>query len=92
VFVLSCGTARAQNAPVPGTLVEDLPDLVETPAVPGYEQELAAKIAGKLKAFSPQVDAQGNLTVTIGKSSPHRLIVTTIDEPGFVVSGVTSGA
>jgi putative aminopeptidase FrvX len=89
VFVVGCRTTRAQKAPVSRTLVEDLRELVETPAVPGYEQELAGKIAGKLKAFSPKVDDHGNLTVTIGKGSPHRLIVAAIDEPGFAVSGIT---
>ena len=89
MFLLGMGTARAQKAAVPGTLVGDLREFVETPAVPGYEQELAGKIASKLKAFSPKVDAQGNLTVTVGQGSPHRLIVAAIDEPGFVVSGIT---
>ena len=50
--------------------MNDLRELVETPAVPGYEQQLAAKIAAKLKSFSPKVDEQSNVTVTIGKGAP----------------------
>src|ERR1700733_5074708 len=88
-LMLGFAPARTQKAAVPGTLVEDLRHFVEMPALPGYEQELAREIARKLKAFSPKVDAQSNLTVTIGTGSPHRLIVTPIDEPGFVISGVT---
>jgi putative aminopeptidase len=72
-----------------GTLAEDLREFVQTPAVPGYEQELDGKIAARLNAFSPTIDAQSNVTVTLGKGSPHRLIVAPIDEPGFVVSGIT---
>lgn len=82
--------ASAQQSVPQSALVNDLRELVETPAVPGYEHQLAAKIAAKLKGFSPKVDAQGNVTVTIGKGAPHRLIVASMDEPGFVTSGITN--
>lgn len=86
---LSFVLASAQQNVPQSALVNDLRELVETPAVPGYEQQLAAKIAAKLKGFSPKIDAQSNVTVTIGKGSPHRLIVASMDEPGFVISGIT---
>jgi putative aminopeptidase FrvX len=82
--------ASAQQSVPQSAVVNDLRELVETPAVPGYEQQLAAKISAKLKGFSPKTDPQGNVTVTIGKGSPHRLIVASMDEPGFVISGITS--
>jgi putative aminopeptidase len=73
--------------------VEDLRALVETPAVPGYEQQVAAKIVERVKSISPQLkvitDQQSNVTVTIGSGSPHRLIAAPMDEPGYVVSGIT---
>jgi len=72
------------------TLVNDLRELVQTPAVSGYDQQLAVEIAGKLKSFAPKIDAQSNVTVTIGKGAPHRLVVASIDEPGFAVGGITS--
>jgi putative aminopeptidase len=72
-----------------GTLVQDLRQLTETPAVAGYEQDVSSKIGARLKAFSPKTDAMGNVTVTLGTGSPHRLIVAPIDEPGFVVSNIT---
>jgi len=81
--------ALGQSVPVSGSLVEDMRQFVEIPAVPGYEQQLANAISAKLKAFSPKIDAQGNVTVSVGKGSPQRLIVAAIDEPGFVVSGIT---
>jgi putative aminopeptidase len=89
LLTFGLGTASAQKPPITGTLADDVRDFVETPAVPGYEQELAGKIAVRLKAFSPTIDAQSNVTVTVGRGSPHRLIVAPLDEPGFVVSGLT---
>ncbi|HKF21513.1 MAG TPA: peptidase M42 [Candidatus Angelobacter sp.] len=90
-FLLVCFVfGLAQTSGAQTTLVNDLRELVQTPAVPGYEQQLSAKIAGELKSFAPKIDAQNNVTVTIGKGTPHRLIVASIDEPGFVASGITS--
>ncbi|HEX4664438.1 MAG TPA: peptidase M42, partial [Terriglobales bacterium] len=89
LLTFSLGTASAQKPAGTGTLADDLREFVQTPAIPGYEQELAGKVATRLNAFSPTIDAHGNVTVTLGKGSPHRLIVAPIDEPGFVVSGIT---
>jgi putative aminopeptidase FrvX len=80
--------ASAQK--IPGSLVEDLRSLTETPAVAGYEQAVAAMIAGRLKTLSPKTDHMGNVTVTLGSGSPHRLVVAPMDEPGFVVSNITA--
>ncbi|MGZ4889469.1 MAG: hypothetical protein ACXWBH_09830, partial [Candidatus Angelobacter sp.] len=79
-------------------IVEDLRELVETPAVSGYEQAVGKKIVGQLKGFTQQnqphkykvtTDNLGNVTVTIGSGAPRRLMVAPMDEPGFVVSGIT---
>jgi putative aminopeptidase len=90
-FCARTAAAQAQNSPtkVPGDLAGDLKEFVETPSVSGYEQELTEKIRTKLAAFHPVVDNLGDVIVTIGSGAPHRLIVTPIDEPGFVVSGIT---
>src|SRR5215475_9582268 len=88
-LLLTFGHALGQNAPVWGTLVEDLRQFSETPAVSGYEQQLAGAIAAKLKSYSPAIDAQNNVSITIGSGSPRRMLVTGIDEPGFVASGIT---
>lgn len=71
------------------TVVEQLRDLVETPAVPGYERELSARIAKMLAGHKARIDNLGDVLVTVGSGSPHRLIAAPIDEPGFVVSGIT---
>jgi putative aminopeptidase FrvX len=64
--------------------------LVKTPAVSGYEQKLAGTIREELKALSPHTDNAGNIYVTLGSGSPSRLIVTPMDEPGYIVSEITS--
>jgi putative aminopeptidase FrvX len=60
------------------------------PAVSGYEDSLGKQIQSELKDLSPRTDSLGNVIVTIGKGSPHRLIATAIDEPGYIVSGITA--
>jgi len=72
-----------------GYLESELKDLVATPAVSGYEKQLGEKIRKQLTKLHPTVDNIGDVTVSLGSGSPHRLIVTPIDEPGFVVSGIT---
>ncbi len=63
--------------------------LVTTPAVSGYEQPLVEEIRRQLGGLPSKTDNVGNLIVTIGSGAPHRLIVTPIDEPGYVVSAIT---
>jgi putative aminopeptidase len=79
--------------PAPSTIANVLRDLVETPAVSGYEQAVSKKIVARLKAMPQKYDVKtdnlGNVTVTLGSGSPKRLIVAPFDEPGFVVSGIT---
>ncbi len=84
LFILLRGTAAAQD------MSQHLVKFVETPAVPGYEQALAAEIRARLAKFSPQSDNLGNVYLTLGSGRPHRLIVTPMDEPGYVVSDITA--
>ena len=81
-----------------GAIADALRELVETPAVSGYEQSVGKKIVARIKAMPQKYDAppfelktdnMGNITVTVGSGEPKRLVVAPIDEPGFVVSGIT---
>ena len=63
--------------------------LTETPGVSGYEERVSAWLVERLQSFKPQVDNLGNVVVTLGSGAPHRLLVTAIDEPGYVVSAIT---
>lgn len=60
------------------------------PAVAGHEQALAKQLSEDLKQYSPKADNLGNVYVTFGSGSPHRLVVTPMDEPGYVVSAITA--
>lgn len=81
--------AEAATHRVSGTIAQDLKTFVETPAVSGYESALARQIRSRLRAYSPQTDNLGDVVVTVGTGTPHRLVATPMDEPGFVVSGIT---
>src|SRR5689334_560408 len=68
----------------------DVSRLAQIPAVSGYEQPLVEEIRSQLRSLSPKIDNLGNLWVSFGSGSPHRLLVTSLDEPGYVVSEITS--
>lgn len=82
--------SNAQTRSLSGDLAHDLQALVQTPAVPGHETPVTSWIAKQLNSYSPKTDTLGSVTVTVGNGSPHRLIVAPVDEPGFVVSEITS--
>jgi putative aminopeptidase FrvX len=71
------------------SLLEDLREFAETPAVTGYEQVLAEKIRARLSSYPLERDNLGNLYVTLGRGAPHRLIAAPMDEPGYIVSQIT---
>ena len=89
IGITLCSSLALGQAATSANLLTNLKVLTETPAVSGYESDLNAKIQQQLSNFSLQSDNVGNLMVTRGAGAPHRLIVTSIDEPGFVVSGIT---
>jgi len=91
-FLLACRAvcpAAGQTTTVPNSLADDLRQFVETPSVSGYESELAEKIQAKVAPLHPVTDNLGDVMVSFGEGAPSRLIVTPIDEPGFVVSNIT---
>jgi putative aminopeptidase len=82
--------AQSDSAKVSGSVSQDMREFVETPAIPGYESALAEKIRDRLQKFSPKSDNLGDVIVTIGTGGPTRLIVAPMDEPGYVISNITS--
>src|SRR5580658_3364663 len=77
------------SARLPNETEHSLKSFVATPAISGYENELAEEIRAEISPFHPKTDNLGDVIVTIGSGAPNRLLVTPIDEPGFVVSGIT---
>lgn len=82
-------TKAAESQGESGTWPQILRDFVDTPAVSGYESQLAGRIRADIASLRSVTDNLGDVVVTIGSGAPRRLIVTPIDEPGFVVSGIT---
>jgi len=91
-FLTSALPARAQSMHEVTTReasFNNLKSLEDVPAIPGYEKQLVDQLSSQLAALHPQVDNIGDVVVTLGSGAPHRLLVTGIDEPGFVVSAIT---
>jgi putative aminopeptidase FrvX len=92
LFLASASPALAQTTHEVTTReagFNNLKSLDDVPAIPGYEKQLVDQLSSRLAAFHPQVDNIGDVVVTLGSGAPHRLLVTGIDEPGFVVSAIT---
>jgi len=92
LLILTLATVASAVCDVPAraqSLTQDLKTFAEIPAVPGYEQQLAGQIRARLAKYSPHSDNLGNVWITLGSGSPHRLIVAPMDEPGYIVSGIT---
>src|SRR5258708_5488397 len=58
-------------------------------AVSGREERLAAAILERVKTLAPKTENLGNVYPTFGNGAPHKLIAVAMDEPGYVVSGIT---
>jgi putative aminopeptidase len=90
IFMIAAGLLHFLTAQVARTQTSiDLADLQKIPAVSGHEERLSTAIKAELAQFTPKTDNLGNVFVTIGSGVPHRLIVTSMDEPGYVVSEIT---
>jgi putative aminopeptidase FrvX len=59
------------------------------PAVSGHEERLGRAIETELRPLGPKHDNLGNVYVTVGSGAPHKLVAVAMDEPGYVVSGIT---
>src|ERR1700747_525708 len=91
-FLASALPARAQSMTEVTTReasFNNLKSLDDVVAIPGYEKQLVDQLSSQLAALHPQVDNIGDVVVTLGNGAPHRLLVTGIDEPGFVVSAIS---
>jgi putative aminopeptidase FrvX len=81
--------ARAQGAaPADTTTLPAVESWIALEAAPGREQDATAIIERALPGW--QRDALGNLVLRRGSGSPRRIVACALDEPGFVVSGITA--
>lgn len=64
--------------------------LSRVPGVSGHEADVRKAVASMLPAsLHAETDTIGNLLVRIGSGAPRTLVVAPLDEPGYVVSGIT---
>ena len=87
--VASMGIWLALGQGVSAQTVMHVVGYSHSPAAPGYETFLTNQLQAVLKDLSPKTDDLGNLMFTVGSGEPHRFIATSIDHPGYVVSGIT---
>ncbi len=84
LVLLLSQTASAQS------LQERFHRLVDTQGVSGYETDVRELLRAQLPSWAqPQVDAIGNLSVSVGHGAPHTLLIAALDENGYVVSRIT---
>ncbi len=83
--MFSAGITTSQTANRRGNSTDSVLPI----AISGHEERLGAAIRDRVKALEPKTDNLGNVYVTIGKGAPHKLIAVAMDEPGYVVSGIT---
>jgi len=68
---------------------EPLRALVQAQGVSGQEEPVRREILKRLPAGArAEVDGVGNLVLFLGSGPPSRLVVTALDEPGYVVSRI----
>jgi putative aminopeptidase FrvX len=84
-----CVAQSGSKTDATASMLEEMRDFVQTPAVSGYENELAAKITSHLKGYSPKTDNFGNVTITLGSGTPKRMLAAPMDEMGFLVGDIT---
>src|SRR6185312_6021517 len=93
-LLAAAALAAAPAARAQGTVSADTTTLpaveswIALDAAPGREQDATAIIERALPGW--QRDALGNLVLRRGSGSPRRVVACALDEPGFVVSGITA--
>lgn len=69
-------------------IVEILRDFVMLPGVSGFETPIRNYLLEKLKDLDPQVDAVGNVYVTLGEGKQSMAIMAHMDEIGFITTHI----
>ena len=75
---------------MPQTMKESFLQCAAGQAVTGREARFIEFIKDRLpQGVKSEIDNMGNLTVQFGNEPPQLLIIASVDEPGFVVTGIT---
>ncbi len=88
LFILLASTSA--GAQVQADPAERLLRLARVPGVSGHENDVRQAVSSMLPStLVAETDTLGNLVVRLGSGTPRTLVVAPLDEPGYVVSGVT---
>lgn len=83
----TCAASAQQAAP---KLKDAFVRYASVQAVTGRESQFIGFLKSQLPAGAKsEIDNMGNLTVQIGDTAPQLLVVTAVDEPGFLVTDIT---
>lgn len=99
-FVMASVTATGQGVGVPSTAatraslaaqaterdLEAIASWVAVDAATGYERRVAPTLASALGGWTS--DAYGNVVMTVGTGSPHRIVACALDRPSYAVSQI----
>ena len=86
-FLSVCPSVRRLSAQSPPSLDSLTLRFAAFTAVSGFEQAVTDSLITLLPGSKH--DRAGNVTLTLGSGAPRRLVSCSLDEPGYVVGGVT---
>ncbi len=69
-------------------LVKLIKELVMVPGVSGFEDPIRRYLLERVKESNPEVDAVGNIYVTLGEGDEHIAFMAHMDEIGFVTTHI----
>src|SRR4051812_14751366 len=67
--------------------LEAIASWVAVDAATGYESRTSPALASALGGWT--ADAYGNVVVTVGTGTPHRIVACALDRPSYAVSQIT---
>src|SRR5437764_425461 len=90
-FVLAACVSVAHSASVVGQTadrdLEAIASWVAVDSATGYETRTSPALASALGGWT--ADAYGNVVVTVGTGTPHRIVACALDRPSYAVSQIT---
>lgn len=88
VFVVSTAAVVFLTAPLSAQAVDSLAIRFSAmTAITGYEHAMTDSLLALLPGSAR--DRSGNVTLTLGRGEPRRVVYCAVDEPGYVVGNIT---
>lgn len=88
LFLFLQFAARTGQAQSDSALLSLIRSFARTSSIAGREEEAVGFVRSLFPAGSLKQDRLGNLVLVLGSGSPRKLLTTSLDEPGYVVSNI----